>query len=1059
MGAKYKDTNSQKRFSAYTVNIIFIILALAGLALIPKLTIKLNPKYVANSLTVSYSWSDAGPGVMEHEVTAKLEGAFSTLSGIEHVISGSSKGYGYITLETKKNTNLQTLRFEVLSIIKDLWQHMPEGVSYPQIYSGAEGNSQRQLLLSYVLKGNAGTTELQQFAQKIIQPKFAAVNGVNAVEVYGSSPYEWQIHYNLERLKIYDVTPAQIFQALLSANESWGAGQANTIDSKGNKVIVPLIVSKQSINNTSEDWRSIPVTNFQGKLINLGNLTTRTIVQQQPDNYFRINGLNTVNINIYAEETANQITIANKLADIELQIKSTFPTGYSLGKMYDSTEYLRSEMSKTSRRSIAALIVLLVFILIVTRSLRYLLVVSLCLTSNLAIACIFYYLFKVEIHLVSIAGITVSLSIIIDNFIMMANYLIQQRSMRGFTAVLGSTLTTLGALVVIFYLNDTERNNLIDFAMVVIINLIVSLGVTLFLIPALLSRLNVKQRTGKTYRNQKKFVSKLNRGYVWYILNFRRWWWAMAVCAILGFGLPLYMLPDTINNKTTAALLYNNTLGSEYYKEHIKPIADKFTGGTLRIFTQNCLNKFTNYREPQETILYINISLPKGTTILQMNELCVKLEKYLAEFKGIKQYQTTVNGPQDANINIYFTKEAQQSSIPYIVKARMIEKAVEYNGADFGIYMKDDGFSNALNESWRGSRISLSGYNYRELISLAQSWGDSLAQNPRIQNFAILSGQENHSQVTEQQKSLAIDKSLLAVTNTSFFQLNTELGNRSVNSQYTGNIKKNGEYIPIRLISDQSQNDDLWQLMHTPISVSNSRIKIVNNATLSSIVTDGSIYKKDQAYLVTLAYDFIGPDELSRRILDREIKKMNENLPLGYKAQIPEYAYSWMSGDKKTNYWLIGLIVLIIWGICATIFESLLQPFAVICAIPLSYIGVFLTFYLFEIPFDQGGYAAFILLSGIVVNMSIYMFNDINQLRRNTSLSPLAIYMKAFNIKIIPILLTSMVTILGLLPFIIFDKGTVFWYALATGTIGGLVFSIPMLVLYLPLMVRMSKKE
>jgi len=1050
---------NNKHFSAYTINIIFIILALAGLALIPKLTIKLNPKYTANSLTVSFSWPDVSPGVIEHEVTSKLEGAFSTLRGIEHVISGSSKSYGYITLETKKNTDIETLRFEVLSIIKDLWQRMPEGVSYPQIYGGSEGNSQRQLLISYVLKGNSGTAELQQFAEKAIQPKLAAVKGINAVEVYGGSPYEWHFHYDLEKLKIYDITPGQLYHAIVSANEVWGVGQANTIDTKGDKVIVPVIITKSGIDTNTDEWRKIIVSNFHGTLISLGDLATRTIEQQQPESYFRINGMNTINLNIYSEESVNQLTVADQLAWVESLLKSTFPKGISLEKMYDSTEYLRSEMSKTSRRLLAALLILLVFILIVTRSVRYLLIVSLCLAVNLAIACIFYFIFKVEIHLVSIAGITVSLSIIVDNYIMMTNYLLQKRSMRGFTAILGATLTTLGALVVIFFLNESERGNLTDFAMVVIINLAVSLSVALFLIPALIQRLKVKNRVRKNYIKHKRLTSKLNKGYVWYIIKFRQWRWAMALLAILGFGLPIYLLPDTMKKTTTAAQLYNNTFGSDFYRESIKPFSDKLTGGTLRLFTQNSLNKYTGYRESQETVLYINISLPKGTTILQMNVLCVKLEKYLADFKGISQYQTSINGPQDASITVYFTKQAQQTSIPYQIKSKMIEKAVEYNGGDFGIYIKNDGFSNALYESWRGARIALTGYNYRELINLAQIWRDTLQMNPRIQNFAILSGQGNQYQVTEQQKTLEINKSLLAVTNTSFLNLNNELNNRSLNTSQIGSIKKNGVYIPVRFVSAQSQNDDLWKLLHTPITMGNAPVKLENNSTLSTITTDGSIYKKDQEYMVTLAYDFIGPDELSRRILEREVKRINDKLPLGYKAQIPGYNYFGMDGAKKVNYWLIGLIILIIWGICAIIFESLIQPFAVICSIPLSYIGVFLTFYLFDIAFDQGGFAAFILLSGIVVNMSIYMFNDINHFRRKTNLAPLAIYMKAFNFKIIPILLTSMVTILGLLPFIIFDKGTTFWYAMATGTIGGLLFSIPMLVLYLPLLISTKEKQ
>ena len=1054
------DTDNPKHFSSFTINIVFVILALAGLSLIPRLTLKLNPGYIANSLTISYSWPDAASGVMEHEVTSKLEGTFSTLRGIEHLISGSSNGYGYITLEAKKNTDLKTLRFEVLSIIKDLWPHMPEGVSYPEIGSGNEGNTQRQLLSSYVLKGSSGTSELQQYAENNLRPKFASIKGINSVEVYGATPFEWQLYYDVDKLNIYGISPGQLYQALQSTGEVKGVGNTFVTGADGNKLILPVVVAIPGLRANSENWENIPVSNQNGKIIYLGDLVKRSIVQQQPVSYFRINGLNTVNVNIYCEETANQISLADRLSLVETQFAPSLPKGFSIEKMYDSSDYLRKELNKTSRRALAALVILLVFIIVMTRSLRYLLIISVSLAANLAIACIFYYGLHVEIHLISIAGITVSLSIIIDNYIMMTNYLLQQRSMRGFTAILGSTLTTLGALVVLFFLNENERGFLIDFAMVVIINLAVSLAIVLFLIPALITRLKITNRTGKAYRKQKRLVSKLNRWYAQYILKACRWRWGMALLAIFAFGLPFYMLPDTIKSDTLAAVFYNKTLGSDYYKEKLKPTIDKWTGGTFRLFAQNSMNKYRGFQEAQETVLYINISLPAGTTTLQMNLLCVKLEKYLTIFKGIHQYQTSISGPQNACITVYFTKEAQQSSIPFLVKSGMIEKAVEYSGADFDVYMKQDGFSNALKESPRNSCIVLSGYNYRELIHLAQLAKDSMAYNPRIQNIAIYSGDPGGQYpLTEQQRSLEIDKRLLAVTNTSYFQLNNELRNRSATPQEAGRIKQNGNYIPVKLISSQSQNNDMWQLMNTPITLGNSRIKLTNTATLSKVMTDGSIYKKDQSYMITLAYDFIGPDLLAQRIIKREVLKLNNKLPLGYKAVIPGYDDSWMYGDKPVNYWLIGLVILIIWGICAIIFESLLQPFAVICAIPLSYIGVFLTFYLFEISFDQGGYAAFILLSGIVVNMSIYIFNDINHLRKNTNLVPLAIYLKAFNIKIIPILLSSMATILGLLPFIIFDKGMVFWYAMAIGTIGGLIFSIPMLVLYLPLMVKITNKK
>ncbi len=632
--------------------------------------------------------------------------------------------------------------------------------------------------------------------------------------------------------------------------------------------------------------------------------------------------------------------------------------------------------------------------------------------------------------------------------------------MRGFTAILGSTLTTLGALVVIFFLNENERAYLIDFALVVIINLAVSLAVSLFFIPALITRLKLTNQSGKVYRKRKRLVSKFNYLYSEYIVKAHRWRWIMVILAIIAFGLPIFILPDSIKGDSLTANIYNRSLGSYFYKDNLKPFIDKWTGGSLRLFAQNSLNKFAGFQEATETVLFINISLPKGTNTLQMNELCMNLERYLAGFDGIQQYQTSINGPQYANITVYFTPKAQHSSIPFHVKAKMIEKAVEFNGADFYIYMKNDGFSNALQESWRGSRLELSGYNYRSLSNLAQTTVDSMIKNPRIQNIAIFSGEPGgRTPVTEEQINLEIDKSMFSANNTAYHQLYQVLLNRTVTPQLSGMIKQNGDYIPVRLVESQSQKMDLWQFMHTPFIVDSLMVKLANTAKISNVTTDGSIYKKDQSYIVTLAYDFVGPEELSQRVLKREVLKLNNKLPLGYKAAIHNYNYSGLFGNNPVNYWVIGLVILIIWGICAIIFESLIQPFAVICSIPLSFIGVFLTFYLFDVAFDQGGSAAFILLSGIVVNMSIYIFNDINHLRRNTNLNPMAIYMKAFNIKIVPILLSTIATILGLFPFILFDKGTVFWYNLAVGTVGGLIFSIPMLIIYLPLMVKITRNN
>jgi len=988
--------------------------ALAGIALVSRLIVKLNPAVDHEALTVSYTFTDAAPQVVEHQVTSVLEGAFATISGIQHIESVSSHGYGYITLEAEKKTDLQTMRFQVLSVIKDVWQHLPDGVGYPEIITGSNGKDERQLLLSYVLNGNVETLELQQYAEKHIQTLLSGLPGTSGVEVYGATPYEWNLNFYSAKLSQYGLCTSDLSEALAQ----WG--QVENIGSvvDQNQNVFPVTCTFNAGDHSEASWLNIPLKNINGNIIRMSDVADRTIVQQTPRHYFRINGLNTVVINIYASVTANQIALADQLYQTESLIKKDLPANWSLLKMYDSSEYLRREITKTTQRILAAIVLLLLLVLLVHRSFRYLLLIAISLVINLAIAVIFYHIFRVEIHLVSIAGITVSISIIIDNYIMMADHVLQRRNLRIFTAMMASTLTTLGALVVIFFLDESDKINLVDFAQVVIINLAVSLPVALWLIPSLINGLNIKPRQPISKSRRFKRVQQFNRIYSAYIKFARRWRWALIIILILAFG------------------------------------------SSLKLFMQHTRQGGDFYSPSGETTLYIRVSLPTGTTTAQLNEVCLKMEGYLQQFPAIRQFQTSVNGPQDATIVVYFTPESEKGSEPGIIKNFMIQKATEFAGADFGIYMRNESFSNELSEGWRMSSICMSGYNYRELLALSQSLSDSLLKNPRIENIAIYSGLHSFYQTsTIEEKGLLIDKARLAAVGIGYADFVNSLYNYNAGPVSQITINDGKEYITVKLIADDLQQSDLWQLMNTRLQINHSVIRPGEVSQLTTINVDGNIYKKDQSYYITTAYDFIGPEELSRRVLEREKDKLNKVLPLGYKAEIINYQYSWSIHDKPAYYRLLILIAIIIWAISAVMFESLIQPLVVISAIPISFIGTFLTFYLFKIPFDEGGYASLLLLSGLAVNMVIYILNDINHFRKQKGIHSHTVYLKAFNFKIRPIMLTTASTVIGLLPFLVVDSGTSFWTAFAAGTTGGLLFAIPMITLYLPLMIRMDKAE
>jgi multidrug efflux pump subunit AcrB len=261
-------------------------------------------------------------------------------------------------------------------------------------------------------------------------------------------------------------------------------------------------------------------------------------------------------------------------------------------------------------------------------------------------------------------------------------------------------------------------------------------------------------------------------------------------------------------------------------------------------------------------------------------------------------------------------------------------------------------------------------------------------------------------------------------------------------------------------LSDRAKSSDIWALMQYPLDAGET-MKLRDIATITEENASESIYRENQEYILTLAYDFIGPDELSRIVLKDYEQEINQLLPVGYKAYIPSYGQWWDVKEKK-QYLLLFLMLLIVYIICAVLLESFVQPAVVIAMIPLSFIGIFLTFYWFEFKFDQGGYAAFLLVSGLVVNSALYIINDLNNLdKHKPGVIRLRRYIKAYSSKIIPIFLTIMSTILGLIPFIFWGNREPFWFALAVGTIGGLIFSVPAIVIFLPILLKgiVNKKK
>ncbi len=1054
-----------RNLSSFTLIVTFVCLSLIGLVLVPLLPVKLAPSRTLPGLTISFSMPGNSSRVIEAEVTSKLEAMMARVKGIRKVNSTSDNGSGFVTLELDKHADIDAARFEVSTIIRQTWPQLPEGVSYPQISTRRSDDKAAKPFITYTLNAPANPILIQQYAEENIKPVLGQLKGIYKVELNGATPMEWQLEYDSDQLSRLAISLSAVQRAINRHYEKEFLGVCSIEKGADGKEWIRLVRTSTEKEMEFEPG-AIQLQAGDGTMVTLEKLIKVKHVEERPQSYYRINGLNSIYLYVTAEETANQLKLSAEVKQLMSELQQKMPAGYEVHVSYDATEYIQKELDKIYFRTGLTVLILLLFVALITRNLRYLFLIVTSLAVNISVAVIFYYAFGLEMQLYSLAGITISLNLVIDNTIVMTDHILHRRNLKAFVSVLAATLTTIGALVIIFFLDEKIRLNLQDFAAVVIINLAVSLFVALFFVPSMIDKIGLEKKKKKKRRRnwlRPTFVKRLAvyftrfyQGMIYYLCRFRV---IACLLLLLGFGLPVFMLPEKMEGEGKWVEYYNKVFDNSTYKEKVKPVINKALGGSLRLFVEKVYEGSYFNRDEGEVVLSVYATLPNGSTLEQMNVLIKKMETYLSDFKEIRQFQTYVYNARQSNIQIYFTKENQRSGFPYTLKANIISKALTLGGGSWSVYgLQDQGFSNDVRESAGSFRVKLYGYNYDELSYWAEQLKEKLLLHRRIKEVTVNSEfswwKDDYSEFY-----LELDRLRMAKENITATQLFTALRPIFGRDIYCGNVLFDNQTEQLKLSSVQGQRYDVWGLVNIPLVINGHSYKLADFATIQKGQSPQKVAKENQQYRLCLQYEYIGSSEQGKKLLTKDLEEFNKVLPMGYTAENDQDYWSWNKKDNK-QYALLLIVIAIIFFTTSILFNSLKQPLAIIFVIPISYIGVFLTFYLFGLNFDQGGFASFVLLCGITVNASIYILNEYNAIRkRYPLLLPVRAFTKAWNSKIMPIFLTVVSTILGFIPFMVGDGKEAFWFPLAAGTIGGLVMSILGIFLFLPIFSLKKQKR
>ena len=721
---------SKGKSHSFSIILVMILLMVVGAILLVTGQLKVQYNPVQENLNLAVSFSGQGSArVVESEVTSIVEGALNTVDGVSNISAHTDNGGGYISLNFKKGTNMETTRFDVSTRMRQIRSKLPEGTSLPRV-SGSVGGGGRgsQQILRYTINADMPAIEIVRYADEHLKTPLSRIEGVESVSTSGAKAFEWVLTFDPNSLRAVGMTPGNLSEAMSRYYQNSIVGTEVMED----RLMLVRLKSRDLKGNLEQ----IPVGKVNGRMYYMGDFATVQYREQIPSSYNRINGLNTISLYVNALEDINTIEVTQAVKQKMEELKADLPDNFAIRLNYDASEHLSNEMQKIFLRAVLSLAILLLFVLAVSRNFRYLTVIGLTIVVNLLSAVIFYKLFGVGIEIYSMAGITVSLGIIIDTAIVIADHYTYYGNRKVMFSITGALLTTIGALMLVFFLPEGTRASLTGFIWVIVINLSLSIVIAFLFVPALLEYLPLKNKgvvknTMSRRRRLIRYTARYERLTTW-SRNHR---WVYIVSLIFLFGIPIQLLPNQVHHKNTEqgqdntkgglVGLYNKTIGGRWYQRN-KKWFEYPLGGTLNIFQKHSGGRLSFGREeegPREVVLNVRADLAEGQTVQQLNEIVMEMENWLQQYDEISEFYTSLSGTS-GSLEIHFKDEFQKTRFPFELKQRLWVKAMRFGGAVWSIPALDENdqyLSNSVyRTSWSNS-LTLYGYNYDLLYRYARN--------------------------------------------------------------------------------------------------------------------------------------------------------------------------------------------------------------------------------------------------------------------------------------------------------------------------------------------------
>jgi hydrophobic/amphiphilic exporter-1 (mainly G- bacteria), HAE1 family len=1030
-------------------SMVYCALIVGGLFAIIRLPLELSPRVEFPSISITTECGTSSSETVESVVSAPIEEITNTVNGVHKVSSRSEEGRSRIDIEFEPKTDMDFVRLELNEKIAAFSATLPFGISQPRIERYIPQDLRDlQGFLSFSLSGNYSPARLKSIADELIISPITSIRGVANVQVIGGNRSEIQIIIDPSKLLLFGCDLQTIIKCLHDNDIKLSVG---VVEYQFRRTVISVSNGLSSL----EDIKGLIITGSGRRKIRLQDIADISESSSQPVSYYRINRKPSVTIIIDKEPNVNTLRLANSVFDKIDEIRNQFPPGLSLIKESDKSDVMRLELDRLYREIIISIICILIVLTIFFRAFKASILILSSIIFSLAGTFFAFWIFGIGLNLFTLAGLVLGFGRLVDDAIVVFDN-IHRHLYEGMLGkkysiscgvhgvalpVIASTLTTIGALLPLEFLPEEIKPYFLQFGIAVGISLVISLFVSFTLIPIVIDRTDLSRFHARTLEQLERMGVVAYQKLLKKTINKK----GITIALIIWmFGIPLWLLPERINSDNIPCELYNNTIGSNWFL-NVRSYLNYVIGGSTYLFFEK-VSKGDLWDFDPHTYLLTVITFPQGTEIARYNNLVETIENEVCS-DSINIEKTTTNIRRDrAIIRIDIPNSLIHSDYPLRLKNRVEKFAGQTGGVIISVLGFGPGFQNR-GESSSSFYVQAFGYNYNKVKFIAEQFRETIERNPRIASVDI---DQSFSRMNKSVE-IVVDLNRDAIAR---YGLNIRNISQQIHSFIVGDIEQNiidvgKNQLPILFKMKGNSTFSVRDLLNTVIINSDGKkVKLANVVTITSKNIPGVINRENQQYIRTISFDYHGPSDLGRKFVDKALQATI--LPNGYKMNL-SMSDTFTSDQNSKSIIIIALMgLIIVFMITASLFESLIKPLIIILSVPFSFIGLFLAFYCFDAPFGKGGYAAVILLIGIVVTNSVVLVDSISNHIESSQFSINGL-IDASVMRLRPILMTSMTTIGGLMPLLILGDKSSMWYGLSLGTIGGMVTSTLLTLIVVPL--------